>query len=139
MPLFASSVQLPGNVEWPALNFAQRVVGDRGSSSVPAHQGWTPIFWAADRGCSDLVRLLRDSGADVHLCDGRGRSVLDVAQEAANRRRKVAQNDQGNEQVDSCVAELVSAGALGGEAEAMLATVSDADAAAAVGATFGAE
>lgn len=37
---------------------------------------WTPLMWAADKGCVELARLLLQWGAEVDAVDRFGRSAL---------------------------------------------------------------
>jgi hypothetical protein len=47
---------------------------------------YTPLMYAAAGGNSAAVRLLLSAGADMNARDGRGRSVLRIAHEAAQRK-----------------------------------------------------
>jgi ankyrin repeat protein len=41
--------------------------------------GWTPLHWACRNGDVDTVRLLTDSGANLHSKNIQGQTPLDVA------------------------------------------------------------
>ena len=43
-------------------------------------RGWTPLMWACDQECFELVRLLVENGADVNKRDQNGWGPLHMAQ-----------------------------------------------------------
>jgi len=47
-------------------------------------EGRTPVTAAADRGHGEIVRLLVESGADLHSCTNEGRSLLHMAASRGN-------------------------------------------------------
>lgn len=56
-----------------------------------AHDGWTPLIWAATDGNADMVRLLLEHGADARIKDKEGRTALSCTKEFVNDRTQRSQ------------------------------------------------
>ena len=51
---------------------------------------WTPLFWAANRGCGHIVKALLAAGADPTMVDDSGRSAVEYTQNQTIREMLVA-------------------------------------------------
>ena len=88
------------------LNSKTRVIRDGEFDELGnCHSGMTPVHYAAQNGCADIVRLLEQHGADIDAVTDCGRSVFMLAAEnghkdvlgyCINRKQKVNERSKRN-------------------------------------------